>query len=84
MHAVTSQTVTATAVRNNRSTSYEVEYEGATYTRITFREYRWASIVERRGHRWAEWSTTNSEALNPADLPAGAHVVAVVLLAQPE
>jgi hypothetical protein len=85
MHAVTSQTVTATAVRNNRSTVYEVGFQGDTYSRIAFREYRWATVIQsRNGLRRVAWSNTNHDALHPAGAEAGDEVLAVVLLAQPE
>ncbi|MEV0619581.1 hypothetical protein AB0I81_40125 [Nonomuraea sp. NPDC050404] len=81
----TSQTVTTTAVRNNRSTVYEVEFQGRTFTRIAFREYRWCTIVESpNGERRAAWSKSNTEALYPADADPADVAIAVILLAQPD
>lgn len=87
MLALTDQTATATATRTIEGTLYEVSFEGVTYSRIAGRAYRWATIVETPyGHRRAAWSSTNEQALHPKLTPSeeGAHVVAVILLAQPE
>ncbi|NRQ36000.1 hypothetical protein HII36_29825 [Nonomuraea sp. NN258] len=81
MRTLTSTTTTATAVRNNRATVYEVEYDGAVYTRVAFGEYLFAVILDTPNGREAEWARTWDEAVSAAK---GGELVAVVTLTQPK